>query len=92
MIIPGSEKEVRDKYRILHDKEPREDDCLLECCTVKSVYPRFRGTALIMEAVSISETSVKFYHTTRRNNPEDNHLHNQPKSFSFLCFRGLSLR
>jgi hypothetical protein len=31
--------------------------------------------ALIMEAASISETSVNFYHTTRRNNPEDSHLH-----------------
>jgi hypothetical protein len=32
-------------------------------------------TALLMEAASTSETSVKFYHTTRRNNPEDSHLH-----------------
>jgi hypothetical protein len=28
-----------------------------------------------MEALSISETSVNFYQTTRRNNPEDSHLH-----------------
>jgi hypothetical protein len=28
-----------------------------------------------MEAASTSETSVKFYQTTRRNNPEDSHLH-----------------
>jgi hypothetical protein len=27
------------------------------------------------EAASISETSVNFYQTTRRNNPEDSHLH-----------------
>jgi hypothetical protein len=27
--------------------------------------------ALMMEAASISETSVNFYQTTRRNNPED---------------------
>jgi hypothetical protein len=26
------------------------------------------------EAVSTSETSVNFYQTTRRNNPEDSHL------------------
>jgi hypothetical protein len=26
-----------------------------------------------MEAASTSETSVNFYQTTRRNNPEDNH-------------------
>jgi hypothetical protein len=30
--------------------------------------------ALMMEAVSISETSVNFYQTTRRNIPEDSHL------------------
>jgi hypothetical protein len=30
--------------------------------------------ALMMEAASISETSVNFYQTTRRNNPEDSHL------------------
>jgi hypothetical protein len=31
--------------------------------------------ALMMEAASGSETSVNFYQTTRRNNPEDSHLH-----------------
>jgi hypothetical protein len=30
--------------------------------------------ALMMEAASTSETSVNFYRTTRRYNPEDNHL------------------
>jgi hypothetical protein len=29
----------------------------------------------MMEAASISETSVNFYRTTQRNNPEDIHLH-----------------
>jgi hypothetical protein len=29
----------------------------------------------MMEVASTSETSVNFYHTTRRNNPEDSHLH-----------------
>jgi hypothetical protein len=29
----------------------------------------------MMEAASISETSVNFYQTIRRNNPEDSHLH-----------------
>jgi hypothetical protein len=28
-----------------------------------------------MEAVKTSETSVNFYQPTRRNNPEDSHLH-----------------
>jgi hypothetical protein len=31
--------------------------------------------ALMMEAASTSETSVNFYQTTWRNNPEDSHLH-----------------
>jgi hypothetical protein len=30
---------------------------------------------LMMEAASTSETSVNFYQTTRRNNPEDSHFH-----------------
>jgi hypothetical protein len=29
----------------------------------------------MMEAVSTPETSVNFYETTRRNIPEDSHLH-----------------
>jgi hypothetical protein len=32
--------------------------------------------ALKMEAAIISETLINFYQTTRRNNPEDSHLHN----------------
>jgi hypothetical protein len=31
--------------------------------------------ALTVEAASISETSANLYQTTRRNNPEDSHLH-----------------
>jgi hypothetical protein len=31
--------------------------------------------ALTMEAISTSVTSVNFYQTTRRNIPEDSHLH-----------------
>jgi hypothetical protein len=38
---------------------------------------------LMMEAASTSETSVNFYQTTRRNNPEDSHLHTYPQS----CYR-----
>jgi hypothetical protein len=30
---------------------------------------------MVMEAASISETSVNFYQTTRCHNPEDSHLH-----------------
>jgi hypothetical protein len=32
------------------------------------------GIALMMKAASTSETSVNFYETTRRYNPEDSHL------------------
>jgi hypothetical protein len=43
-----------------------------------------RRDGLMMEAQSTSETSVNFYQTTRRNNPEDSHLRNShrdnPKS------------
>jgi hypothetical protein len=31
--------------------------------------------ALMMEAISTSETYVNFYQNTRRNIPEDSHLH-----------------
>jgi hypothetical protein len=33
------------------------------------------GCLLMLEAVSTSETLVNFYQTTRRNNPENSHLH-----------------
>jgi hypothetical protein len=46
----------------------------------------------MMEAASTSETSVNFYQTTRRNNPEDSHLHTRRRenlkshvSVSFIC-------
>jgi hypothetical protein len=59
-------------------------------CRLVEVYRRFRDAsclyhqgddrpasiiALMMEAASTSETSVNFYQTTRRYNPEDSHLH-----------------
>jgi hypothetical protein len=37
--------------------------------------PRGLLIVLMMEAASTFETSVNFYQTTRRNNPEDSHLH-----------------
>jgi hypothetical protein len=36
--------------------------------------PLYAMIALMMEAVSTSETSVNFYETTWRNIPEDSHL------------------
>jgi hypothetical protein len=48
--------------------------------------------ALMMETANTSETSVKFYKTTRRNNTEDSHLQlsaarifNLTKYFTFVC-------
>jgi hypothetical protein len=35
----------------------------------------FWAIALMTEAASTSETPVKYYQTTRRNKPEDSHLH-----------------
>jgi hypothetical protein len=32
---------------------------------------------LMMEAVSTSETTINYYQTTRRYNPEDSHLHSK---------------
>jgi hypothetical protein len=49
-----------------------------------------RVMALMMEAASTSETLVKFYQTTQRNIPEDNHLytrcHENLKSHPKECF------
>jgi hypothetical protein len=43
-------------------------------CRLVEVYRCFMAIALMMEVVSISETSINFYQTTRRNIPEDSHL------------------
>jgi hypothetical protein len=43
-------------------------------CGLVEVYRRFRRISylfLMMEVASTSETSVNFYQSTRRNNPED---------------------
>jgi hypothetical protein len=50
-------------------------------CSLVEVYGRFRGASIIkaivlmMDAARTSVTSVNFYQTTRRNNPEHSHLH-----------------
>jgi hypothetical protein len=51
-------------------------------CSVVEVCRRFRGACClhrqvdtITEAANASETSVSFYETSRRYNPEDSHLH-----------------
>jgi hypothetical protein len=60
-------------------------------CSLVDVYWRFRGPCclhpraitLMMEAARTSDTSVNFYQTTRRCNPEDSHL---PFTCSFTRF------
>jgi hypothetical protein len=56
-----------------------EDDCFLGYC---AVYDRL---ALMMEEVNTSETIFSFYQTTRRNIPEDCHLH-VPALVNILIF------
>jgi hypothetical protein len=41
---------------------------------------------VMMKLASIYETSVNFYLTTRRNNPEDSHLHRRHMFFTELPF------
>jgi hypothetical protein len=61
-------------------------------CSMVEVNRRFRGTAasiirtLTTEA-STSETSVHFYHSTRRNNPEDSHIQAMEVSTGFSWLR-----
>jgi hypothetical protein len=43
---------------------------VLTASTIKAII-----IAQMMDAASTSETSVNFYQTTRRNIPEDSHLH-----------------
>jgi hypothetical protein len=49
--------------------------CLLALCDRVVWYKCILAIVIIMEAARISETSVNAYQTTRRNNPEDSHLH-----------------
>jgi hypothetical protein len=54
-------------------------------------------SALMMEAVSTSEMSVNFYQTTRRNIPEDSHLHarrreNQKSQLFYLRMKGIEAK
>jgi hypothetical protein len=49
-------------------------------CSLVEVYRRFLVIAL-METASTSETSVNFYQTTRRYNPENSHLHTRRREY-----------
>jgi hypothetical protein len=65
---------------------------LLHRVVWKEVYRRFRGACCPDDGgSSTSETSVNFYPTTRRNNPEDSHLstrrrENLKSHFYVHCF------
>jgi hypothetical protein len=76
--------------------------CWTKIAVFWDVAPCSPVIALKMEAVNTSETSVNIYQTTRRNIPEDSHLHTRlrenPKShqifnsFNMLsCFLVLTL-
>jgi hypothetical protein len=56
-----------------------EDTSLLVCVST---------IAFMMEAVSTSGQSLNVYQTTRRNNPENSHLHNL---FYVWCLNGINL-
>jgi hypothetical protein len=52
---------------------------------------------LMMEAGTSSETSVNYYQSTRRNNPEDSHFHTRRREnfeshimSSFRCYEGVT--
>jgi hypothetical protein len=52
-------------------------------CSLVKVFLRFiDACCLIIKAASTSETSVNFYQTTRRNTPENTHLHTHNMKFS----------
>jgi hypothetical protein len=44
-------------------------------CSLVQIDRRFKGVSLMMELVSLSETSANFHETTRRNIPEYCQLH-----------------
>jgi hypothetical protein len=44
-------------------------------CSLVETDRRFKGRALIMEAVNTPENSVDFFKTTRHSIPEGSHLH-----------------
>jgi hypothetical protein len=51
---------------------------IVALCSLVEVYRRFTGACFLhhqalIEAASTSETSVNFYQTTQRKNPEDSH-------------------
>jgi hypothetical protein len=52
-------------------------------CSLIEINLCYEMLALMMQAVSTSETSVNFYQTTWRNIPEDSHL---LAKIMFLCY------
>jgi hypothetical protein len=69
VLVPCSLVEVYQRFRgpcFLHHQGD-----VLEVLAASII----RAIALMMEAARTSETLGNFYQTTRRNNPEDSHLH-----------------
>jgi hypothetical protein len=57
-------------------------------CSLVEVYRSFRGACLMMEAANTSETSVNFYHNTRRNISDGSQLLIRSKYY-ILFFSGM---
>jgi hypothetical protein len=72
-VVPCSlvdtDRRFRGAYCLHHQDEILTD--VSEVLTTSII----RSIVLMMEAVSTSESSVSIYQTTRRNIPEDSHLH-----------------
>jgi hypothetical protein len=64
------------------DNKPTEQVCDFKCLD------NWLAIALMMEAASTSEISINFYQITRRNIPEDSHLHTRCRENlkSYLVF------
>jgi hypothetical protein len=68
-------------------------------CSLVETYRRFRGACCLhnqeidlkIEAASTSETSINFYQTTLRNNPEDSHLHTRRRE-NLKSYKGRNCR
>jgi hypothetical protein len=68
--MTGKSDEVTPKHEIFGIGTRKETGCSLLQNPTNSLI-----AMMMMAAVSSSETSVNFYETTRRNVPEDSHLH-----------------
>jgi hypothetical protein len=70
MVITLYRNKMTENFYVYHKKYVRRKHCLVP----ERERNPIREFAMMMEAASTSETSVNFYQTIRRNNPEDSHL------------------